>query len=294
MKKRDSAVIPLALLLLAIPVNVCVPQTLPDSLVERIRSGATIIAVPGDSVALPLVGTLTLPLVEARINGTGPYRLLVDLGSNVTLLRRNVVDASRSTVLVERTRSDIVHVEAIALGDARFEGVTVASYDELDVDGVLGYNVLQHASFTLDFPGQRLVLHHGILPPPDHRTVFSYQLAERMPFIRFRIGPDSLLLNLDTGAAEVMTMPLSWQPRFKWAVAPVPGRTTYNNQTGQTRVLEGRLADTLQLGELTIRLPLVYLNPDAENAWLGAGAMASAVWTFDPRNRRLKVRVPIS
>jgi hypothetical protein len=208
----------------------------------------------------------------------------------VTLLRRNVVDASRSSILVERPTSDIVQVETIALGGARLEDVTVASYDELDVDGVLGYNVLQYSSFTLDLAGQRLVLHRGSLPQPNGRTVFSYQLVGRMPVITVRLGLDSLLLNLDTGATEWMTVPPSWQSRLRWAVTPVPGRTTYNNQTGSTQVLEGRLADTLRFGELAIVSPLVYVNPDAEEAWLGAAAMAGAVWTFDPQQLRVRVR----
>jgi hypothetical protein len=292
MKSSASVLTTLALIAGVTPMGECFAQQLSDSLVERIRAGAAGLVLPGDSVALPLVGTPTLPLVEAMINGTGPYRLLVDLGSNVTLLRRNVVDASRSTVLVERTSSDIVFVEAITLGDARLEGVTVASYDELDVDGVLGYNVLHYSSLTLDFPGQRLVLHRGSLPPADSRTVHSYQLVGRMPYITVRVGHDSLLLNLDTGAAEVMTVPPSWRARLRWAAEPVPGRTTHNNQTGRTQVLEGRLADTLRFGELTISSPMVYVNPDAEDAWLGAAAMAGAVWTFDPRQRRVQVRVP--
>lgn len=293
MKILASALITLLLLVGPRTTEECSAQGLPDSLVEQIRAGAAGIVLPGDSVAVPLVGTPTLPLVEVSVNGTGPYRFLIDLGSNVTLLRRNVVDASRSTVLVERPTSDIVHIEVIALGDARLEGVTVASYDELDVDGVLGYNVLQYSSFTLDFPSQRLVLHRRSLPPPDDRSVFSYQILGRMPYVMVSLGHDSLLVNLDTGAAEWMTVPPSWQSRLRWAAPPVPGRTTFNNQTGSTQVLEGRLADTLRFGELTIISPLVYVNPDAEDAWLGAAAMAGAVWTFDPRQRRVQVRTAV-
>jgi hypothetical protein len=262
---------------------------LPDSLIARIRAGATGLVLRGDSVVLRLVGTPTLPLVEASVNGSGPYRLLVDLGSNVTLLRRNVVDASRSTVLVERPTTDIVHVRTITLGDARLEDATVASYDSLDVDGVLGYNVLQYSSFTLDFPGQRLVLHRSALPPPDGRRVFSFALERRLPYITVRLGADSLRVNLDTGAAEWMTIPPSLQDRLRWVAPPAPGRMTSNNQTGRTRVLEGHLADTLRFGDLAIASPLVFVNPDADDAWLGAAAMNGAVWTFDPRQRRVRV-----
>jgi hypothetical protein len=264
-------------------------QSLPDSLVQRIRQGAARLVLPGDSVVLPLIGTRTLPLVEVAVNGSGSYRFLIDLGSNVTLLRRNVVDASGSTVLVERSTSDIVHLRTLTLGSARLEDVVVGAYDVLDVDGVLGYNALQHSPFTLDFPGQRLVLHRAALPPPDERSVFSYRLVGRMPFISVRVGGDSLLVNLDTGASEWMTVPPALQPRLRWVAPPVPGRITWNNQTGRTQVLEGQLADTVRFGDWWIPSPLVYVNPDAENAWHGAAAMAGAVWIFDPARRRVQV-----
>jgi hypothetical protein len=186
-----------------------------------------------------------------------------------------------------------VHVDRIELGDAHLRDVTAAAYDDLDVDGVLGYNVLQFSSFTLDFPNQRLVLHRRSLPLPDNRTVFSYQLQGRMPYIMIRLGADSLLVNLDTGASEWMTVPPALQSRLRWLAPPVPGRTTFNNQTGSMQVFEGHLADTLRLGELVIPSPLVYINPDAEDAWLGAAAMMRAVWTFDPQQRRLKVTAPV-
>jgi predicted aspartyl protease len=267
-------------------------QSLSDSLVQRIRRGAVRLVLPGDSVVLPLIGTPTLPLVEVHVNGIGPYRFLVDLGSNVTLLRRNVVDASASTVLVERKMSDIVYIETIGLGTAHLEGVTGASYDSLDVDGVLGYNVLQYSAFTLDFPRRRLVLHRRSLPPPDHRTVFPYRLEGRMPYVIVQIGTDSMPVNLDTGAAEWMTVPPAREGRLRWRTRPAPGRVTSNNQTGSTRVLEGRIADTIRIGELVLPSPLVYVNPDADDAWLGSAAMQHAVWTFDPMNRRVRITLP--
>ncbi|MGE3526430.1 MAG: aspartyl protease family protein [Gemmatimonadales bacterium] len=287
------------LVLLASLVGLIAPRTasgqvLADTLVKRILAGASRLVLPEDSVVLRLVGAPTLPLVEVSVNGTGPYRFLIDLGSDVTLLRRDVVDASNSAVLVERPTTDIVHVDAIGLGNAQLEDLTVGSYDELDVDGVLGYNVLQYSSFTLDFPRQRLVLHRRVLPVPDGVTVFSYELHDgHRPYVMVAVGSDSLLVNLDTGASEFMTIPPDLQARLRWSTPPAPGRTTINNQTGRSRVDEGRLAGTLRLGQLMVESPLVYVNPDAEDAWIGAGAMRQAVWTFVPAQRRVQVTVPM-
>src|SRR5215213_7860242 len=50
-------------------------------------------------VNVPMVGTKTLPLVEAKLNGKGPYKLLVDSGANVTLLQMHVADELKLPVL---------------------------------------------------------------------------------------------------------------------------------------------------------------------------------------------------
>jgi hypothetical protein len=178
------------------------------------------------------------------------------------------------------------------LGEARFENVTIASYDELDVEGVLGYNVLQYSSFTLDFPNGKLIFHRHSLPDPNGVSVLNYQVEGRMPYIKVSLGSDSLILNLDTGASEVMTIPVSMQSRLNWATTPKPGRTVSNNQTGRVQILEGHLSDTIRFGNFQIVSPLVYVNPDAEEAWLGAKAMNQAIWVFDPQQQRVKVTIP--
>jgi hypothetical protein len=266
-------------------------QTLPDSTIRRVLAGAERVHVPPRPSEVALVGTPTLPLVNVLINGRGPYRLLVDLGANVTLLRRDVVEATGGRVLFDRARSDIAHVDSMAIGAVTLADITVGAYDTLDVDGVLGFNVLQHSSFTLDFVHQRLIFHHRRLPPPDGDTVFGYTLIERLPFVTLQVGAETLTVNLDTGASESLTIPPALQARLRWADPPAEGRLTHNNQTGATRVLEGRLVDPVRLGSAVLSVPAVYVNPDADHAWLGAQAMQGRMWTFDPERRRLEVRL---
>lgn len=277
---------------LLLTANEAAAQALDSALIAAIRRGPTAATLRGESSTVAIVGSPTLPLVEARINGRGPYRLLIDLGSNVTLLRRDVVDATSSTVLVERTTSDIIRIDSLVIGGAVFTGVTGASYDRLDVDGVLGFNALQAFSFTMDYPGMRLSLHRDSLPVPNGRDVLGYEVIGRMPFVRAVTGSDTLLLNFDTGAAEWMTMPLAWRDSMRWEAEPAAGPTVSNNQTGATRVLVARLASPLRLGDFVIERPPVYLNPDAEGAWLGSGLLRHFTLTFDTRRGRVRLVSP--
>ena len=281
--RLTAAVIPLVM---AISVGA---QTLDSALIAAIRRGPSTATLRGESTTVAMVGSPTLPLLEARINGRGPYRLLIDIGSNVTLLRRDVVDATSTTVLVERATSDIIRIDSIAIGGALFTGVTGGSYDQLDVDGVLGFNLLRTFSFTMDYPGRRFSFHRDSLPAPNGRDVLPYEVIGRMPFIRAITGTDTLLLNLDTGAAEWMTVPLAWRNSLRWDAEPSGGPTVSNNQTGATQVLVARLKAPLRLGDLIIERPRVYLNPDADGAWLGSGLLQHFTLTFDTQHGRVKL-----
>ena len=264
-------------------------QALDSALIAAIRRGPSAATLRGDSTTVAIVGSRTLPLLDARINGRGPYRLLVDLGSNVTLLRRNVVDATSSTVLVERATSDIIRIDSLIIGGAVFTGVTGASYDQLDVDGVLGFNLLRVFSFTMDYPGMHFSLHRDSLPAPNGHDVLPYELVGRMPFVGAVTGSDTLLLNFDTGAAEWMTVPLAWKDSLRWEAEPSAGPTVTNNQTGAVRVLVARLAAPLRLGDFVIERVPVYLNPDADGAWLGSGLLQHFTLTFDTRRGRVRL-----
>lgn len=266
-----------------------VQAQLPDSLVAQIRAGAARSELRADTADLPLLGTPTLPLVEVMINGHGPYRFLIDLGSNVVVVRNAVAASAEGAVLVDRPRGDIIRFDSISLGALVLRSVVAAGYDSLDVDGVLGYNVLQYHSFDLDYPGQRLTIHTSELPAPDFREILPYSVDGRMPMLLVRIGSDSLRVNLDTGASEWLTIPPALQDGIRWAGQVRPGRMTWNNQTGAQQVHEGTLLDPLEIGPIVLSDVLVYINPDADGPWLGSSAMRHARWSFDPRNQRVRI-----
>ena len=266
-----------------------VQAQLPDSLVAQIRTGAAQSELRADTADLPLLGTPTLPLVEVMINGHGPYRFLVDLGSNVVVVRNAVAASAEGAVLVDRPRGDIIRFDSISLGALVLRSVVAAGYDSLDVDGVLGYNVLQYHSFDLDYPRQRLTIHDSELPAPEFREILPYSVDGRMPMLLVRIGSDSLRVNLDTGATEWLTIPPALQDGIRWAGQVRPGRMTWNNQTGAQQVHEGTLLDPLEIGPLVLSDVLVYINPDADGPWLGSSAMQHARWSFDPRNQRVRI-----
>jgi hypothetical protein len=241
-------------------------------------------------VEVPLVGTPTLPLVEVSLNHGPAARFLIDLGTNVVIVRRDVFERAKGNILFDRETKPIGEFASLAIGRAVFPNVAVGIYEELDVDGVIGFNLLRLCSFTIDYPRQRFSLHRGVLPSPaEDPTVIEYTARDRMPMVAASLGGHAITLNLDTGAKEWMTIPPALADELAWETKPAAGRDVWNNQTGTTQVLEGRPKGDLALGPLTVPAPLVYVNPDAEQAWVGSSVMRSAVWIFDPQHRRLRV-----
>lgn len=69
-------------------------QSLSDEQLTDLYRGPARITVAGRETCVSVVGPRYLPLIETRINGRGPYRLLLDFGSNVVLLREDVARAA--------------------------------------------------------------------------------------------------------------------------------------------------------------------------------------------------------
>ncbi len=265
---------------------------LPAEVLQSIHQGAASLELPDAGVEVALVGRRDLPLVEAYLDGHGPYRLLVDLGSNVCIFRRDVIDEIGARVLFERETSDIVALHAMRVGGAVWHDVVGGAYDELDVDGVIGYNVLRDVTVSIDVPRQRFALSHRALPPANGTTILPFVVQGRMPYVRVALGDASVLMNFDTGASDWILLPSSWAARLALAAGPVPGPTLHNNQTGAVRVQIARLAVPLRLGRWTAPQPRVVFDPDIDDAFFGIGFLSEARVTFDGPNRRVALEHP--
>lgn len=264
-------------------------QSLTPELLEAVRLGPARADLHTPTVTVPIAGRPTLPLLETMINGTGPWRLLVDLGSNVTILRRSVADSAGVAILLERSTTDIIRIDSLSIGGAVFREVSGATYDTLDVDGVLGYNLLDAFPFTMDYPGMTFTFRQTAEPDMADLDLLPFRLDHRLPYIWVGLGPDSLLLNFDTGAAQWMSVPESWEDQLPFRETPASGPTVWNNQTGRRTVRSGVLGTPVTLGRYDIEDVEVLLTPDADDGWLGSALLQQFVLTFYPDRRLVRV-----
>jgi hypothetical protein len=126
----------------------------------------------GTTVPIEVRGRMLL--VDARLNGAEPARLILDTGSSHTILTPAMLQRLGLTVPINTIRWPMtvvggkeVHVpfvrlRSLALGNFSIEEIDVGVFDALPgatgLDGLLGATVLDHFAFTVDRRASTLTL----------------------------------------------------------------------------------------------------------------------------------------
>lgn len=230
-----------------------------------------------------------MPLVHVRLNGRGPYRLLVDTGANVTLLQGRVARELRLPVLRPGEKSQLVEVRLLEIGAARFVDLVAGARDwPEDIDGVLGFNLFADCLLTLDYPERRLILARGFLPPADGSDRVAYEIGEsRHPFVELAIGETRIRFLLDTGATQWLTIPKTVAGNLRFAGPSRPGpMLTSNGESHPSEV--ARLADDVRIGSYRITRPELILTSE-DHPLMGSGLLKHFRVTIDQAARVLEL-----
>ncbi|MFA7585856.1 MAG: retropepsin-like aspartic protease [Novosphingobium sp.] len=106
--------------------------------------------------------------VPVHIGDQGPFRFLIDTGSENTVLsaalaqRLALAPTARATVVgvAGHQQVDTVEIDEIALGSRRFQGLVAPLLDATDIgaDGIVGLDGLQGQRVLLDFTRNTMLL----------------------------------------------------------------------------------------------------------------------------------------
>jgi len=274
----------LTLILLFIPTTLFCQ--LPDTLRDKVRNSTNYYFIHFDTI--PITGSKTLPCLEVRINGKGPYRFLIDLGSNVVLFKQSVVEDANVNILVDRSRGDIVKADLFQIGNSVFNEVHGAAYENLDVDGVIGFNLLKKANFFIDYPN---MLFEFIDEEPETKdsSYIKYELIGRMPYLKSKIGNKFSYINFDTGAALWLYFPLQLKDSFQLKTPISEFKEMTNNQTGKVMTYIGQLKDDVIFGNYTISSPVVVFDPNIEDIYVGSSLLNQFKLSFFTKSELVKM-----
>jgi hypothetical protein len=254
--------------------------------------------VPSAPFEVPRPGQV---LVGVRLNGAGPFELLVDTGSSHTAVSNEVAAAllaptvARTVVTspLGRTIRPVVRLDRVTVGPLSASGVLASVVERKAMDpsgrirGLIGQDVLASWRFTLDYRRRRLEWHHeGSLPAGVDALTLRAE-AERL-FVEIP-GSTGVMRLVPDSATEALVL---FQRRGRALPAAVrrDGRaelTTFGEQqsVSRVRVLE------LRVGRRTFfDLPAVVVHRDSAAEEEGDGLLPLHLFarvTFDGPGRRL-------
>jgi hypothetical protein len=261
----------------------------------------------GAKIPFQLGKSRPVPILQAKIDGKGPFFFIFDTGASGYVLDEAFVkslglelgreqpigDPSNSTPIVAHE----VSLASIELEGATFKGVTAVATDRScfdageDVKGVLGLQLFEDVLFTLDYPAGEIALAKGELPAPgegaDRAGVLAYDAEGPLPRIELALDGKKILAHLDSGAPGGWTFPKSFLEGAKWKEEPkVVGRGRTIN--GEFEVWSGKIAGTLRLGPIEVLEPEVNFNDRFPFANVGYRALKGYAVTFDQKNHRMR------
>ena len=242
--------------------------------------------IPHGNESVKFVDVITKPVINILINGKGPFRMLIDVGANITLLQKNLVKQLGLRNL-RPNGGKLLLVDSIKIGNASFTGI-VAGEDEWkeNIDGVIGFNIFKNCLLSFDYTQQRLNLLAGELPAPDNKTIFRYTNHLGLPYYTLSVGADTLEVLLDTGMSGYFAINSKYKDRFKFSGHEKNVTTTSSYYKGSATLLP--LLDKIKIGRYAFNnCPTVISVEDGNR--LGSGIFQYFTLTFDQKNNTFRI-----
>lgn len=250
-------------------------------------------------IQVPMPFEMGRPMIEARINGQGPYRFILDTGAGVTVLFSSLVaelglEATGTTQTgdpsgKERIDANTHLLDSIQVGSATF---TTVSAIELsmggvgNVQGVMGLPVFHDAIMTMDFDSKTMTLSRGALSSGDGSVQYLVEDTDHIN-VEVDVAGELVRGHIDTGSPGNVAVPLNLAEDLPLDGPPqVIGRA--RTVSGAFEVLGARLEGDLSFAGITLEDPQLTFNDRFRWANIGNQALAGHALVIDQVNRRIR------
>jgi predicted aspartyl protease len=296
------------------------------------HAGARVASTPEGPVVVPFDFEKRQILLEVHAGSRGPYRFLLDTGTNPSVIDRTTAQAlaiplGEPSASGEGAGTGSMQVQRCVLPELRVGPITsigleaaAADLSRLSaelgrrIDGVLGYGFLKERVFTIDYSGRTLTFHpaRGVDRETLHRRgrgrqVLSFEFSgeEKTPTARALAidGSSAQWVTLDTGSSGFLAihydtaMRLGFKDRIEGA--PIHSSEGYRGSFPSAMIRVDSLAFAgFEVGPEEVDVPLPgsrYGEDSRGNAVANAGnALLSRFRiTFDYPRRVVVVERPL-
>lgn len=258
-------------------------------------------------VAIPMEAHDGHLFVRVRIDGKGPFRMLLDSGSINVLLpevaRTLKLPADAAATGSAGADIGVVRAQRLDIGGVIISKPAFATLDLKaflqrvegvdDVAGVIGVEIFKRLPTTIDYDRGQLVLHH----PANFKytgkgTAVPLSFRGTMPRVRARVDGIDGMFDIGTGARGSLTLAAPFVEANDLATRYNAAQTVVAG-SGVSGIVRGKLARAgeLDLGGVTVGKPVVVLalpgtgatvNTDGTSAGsIGYGILRRLQPTFD-------------
>jgi len=250
-------------------------------------------------IAVPAALSGHLFTIEAKLDGKGPFRLVVDSGSaGLARISPAVQRALGLEPIGEARVGDpsgknpltrpVVRLGSVEIGGAKFGGIDATVGDSLRgnaLDGVIGLGLFAGLTATLDYPRLQLRLERRPLAAGDPHVV-AFTSEHGVPVIELQLAGAAMTVDVDSGSPALLSVPASWASRLAFAAEPrVVGKGRTANNEFEIRAAE--LRGDLVVAGFTQASPTVNVVDHFPVANLGSQFLRQYAVSFDMANRRI-------
>jgi CubicO group peptidase (beta-lactamase class C family)/predicted aspartyl protease len=258
----------------------------------------------GGNVQLPMDLTGHVPIIEAKVNGKGPFRFQVDTGfGGMIEVTAAIAQKLALPMIGESIGGDpsgknqrtmrLYSAESVDVGEAHFGQVEVSegSPHFEGIDGVIGLQLFKSLIVTFDYPKGRFEVDGGALPPADGTKILTYRADRGVPNIDIDVAGQKVKTDIDSGSPALVSIPLSLAKSLPLASEPQVvghGRTVGN----EFAIYSASMKGDVHIGGITLtdpRIDFVDLFPVGN---IGFAFLKDYVVTFDPANHRVRFNKP--
>lgn len=243
--------------------------------------------------------------IEARINGAGPFRLIVDTGAQALAVTQRVAQAagiklhSNRTVMVSNAAggtvgAKIVNVDRLEAGGLVLEGVGGVMVEDADhadfttiskADGILGMNALKDVVLEMDFRAKQVVVSRiGVDRYPLDRAV-AY--TETRPHVVMEIAGKPQSMVIDTGSNGTFSLGRLDRLPLLGPAVKVVGTGAVLGQSAGPRGMRGQLAGDIKLGPITWINPPLTGGDERTHGLIGVQALKHGKLVIHPHEHRV-------
>jgi predicted aspartyl protease len=258
---------------------------------------------PAD-IDVPLLWVGKKPVIEAKIEGQGPFSFFFDTGAQGAVIDEALAKDLKLPVVGEGKvaspggkgiPSKQVRFNA-DIGGTKLADLTAMSFDRSKLfpdpkspRGVLSAKMFSGHLLTLDFAKNRLTVRPGELPEADGKTIFKCDNNEPIPTIWISLGGKEVEVCVDTGAPGGLSLPFAVAERLPLDGKPVEiGR---GRRVDREIVIYGaKLKGQARIGSLVLENPELRLEESKfERGILGMEILRKFDVTYDAKNGRLRL-----